>query len=109
MSVQVSDKRGVSMRLIVGLTALTGLIIAAILAGVYFAPVTAPNVVGMSVPDAATTLTDAGIPIDVSGQDGVVTDQSPIAGEQWRRNHDVVLTYTNDSGTHVIGPVNSGN
>lgn len=68
MSVQVSDKRGVSMRLVLGLTVLTGLVIAAIITGVYFAPVTAPNVVGMSVPDAAATLTDARIRIDVAGK-----------------------------------------
>jgi len=103
VSMQVSAKRGVSARLIVTLSLLTAMIIAAIIAGVYFAPVTAPNVVGMSVPEAAAKLANAGIRIEVAAKAGVVTDQSPIAGERWTRGDDFVLTYTNDTGTHVIG------
>lgn len=79
-------------------------ILAAILAGWYFAAgVTAPNVTGLPLDDAAASLHNAGISIDIHGAEGVVTDQHPIGGEQWFRYQDFVLTYTNDSGTHTIG------
>lgn len=63
----------------------------------------APDVVGDSVEDAAATLHDAGIPIDVTGAEGTVVAQHPIAGERWFRYQNFILTYTADSGTHTIG------
>jgi len=79
-------------------------IMAVILAAWYFdTGVTAPNVIGMPVSEASTSLHDAGISIDVKGAEGTVTGQHPIGGEQWFRYEDFELTYTNDSGTHTLG------
>ena len=63
----------------------------------------APDVVGDSVEEAATTLHEAGIPIDVTGAEGTVVNQHPIAGERWFRYQNFILTYTDASGTHTIG------
>ncbi len=63
----------------------------------------APDVVGDSVEEAAVTLHDAGIPIDVTGAEGTVVAQHPIAGERWFRYQNFILTYTDDTGTHTIG------
>ena len=83
-----------------GITVLIG----ALLASWYFAaPVIAPNVVGSSVEDATTSLTEAGINIDIDDAQGTVTDQHPIAGERWFRYQEFILTYTDASGTHTIG------
>ena len=79
-------------------------IAAAIIAAWYFdAGVTAPDVVGLPVDEAAASLHDAGISIDTDGAEGTVTGQHPIGGEQWFRYRDFELTYVNDSGTHTIG------
>ncbi len=63
----------------------------------------APDVVGDSVEEAATTLHEAGIPIDVTGAEGTVVNQHPIAGARWFRYQNFILTYTDASGTHTIG------
>ena len=63
----------------------------------------APDVVGDSVTDAAATLHDSGIAIDIDGAEGTVVSQSPLAGERWFRYQHFILTYTDDSGTHTIG------
>jgi beta-lactam-binding protein with PASTA domain len=63
----------------------------------------APDVVGDSVDQAATSLHEAGISIDVKDAHGTVTAQHPIAGERWFRHQDFILTYTNESGTHTVG------
>ncbi len=63
----------------------------------------APDVVGDSVEDAAATLHEAGIPIDVTGAKGTVVAQHPIAGERWFRYQNFILTYTDDTGTHTVG------
>lgn len=65
----------------------------------------APDVIGDSVDEAAATLHEAGIPIDVNGAEGAVVAQHPLAGERWFRYQNFILTYTDDSGTHTIsGP-----
>ena len=63
----------------------------------------APDVIGDSVEESAATLHEAGIPIDVTGAEGTVVNQHPIAGERWFRYQNFILTYTDDSGTHTIG------
>lgn len=68
----------------------------------------APNVLGQSLDQAATTLHQAGIDIDIGDAEGTVTDQEPIGGERLFRYNDFVLTYTNETGTHVIGGPESG-
>ena len=79
-------------------------IMAVIIAAWYFdAGVTAPDVVGLPLDEAATSLHDAGISIDIDSAEGTVTRQHPIGGEQWFRYQDFELTYINDSGTHTIG------
>ncbi len=69
----------------------------------FFSFEVAPVVTGKSVDDAAAALHDAGISFDAHSAHGTVIDQDPIGGERWFRHQDFVLTYTNDTGTHVIG------
>ena len=63
----------------------------------------APDVIGDSVDDAAATLHEAGIPIDITGAEGTVVSQHPLGGERWFRYQHFILTYTDDSGTHTVG------
>ncbi|MCB2413959.1 PASTA domain-containing protein [Demequina sp. TTPB684] len=63
----------------------------------------APDVVGDPVDQAAESLRDSGISIDIEDAHGTVTAQHPIAGERWFRHQDFILTYTNESGTHTVG------
>ena len=108
MSTKESRERKRELKPAVVLTSLVVLILATILAGWYFtAGVTAPNVIGASVDEAAASLHKAGISIDTHGEQGTVTDQKPIGGEQWFRYQEFVLTYMNDSGTHTIGGPNA--
>lgn len=96
----------------VGISVLAVVVVAVLLALSWFAPVSVPNVVGMTVDEAVATLGDAGIDVDGLDGDGTVTDQSPVAGEQWRRGDDMVLgvvaasygSYVVSSGDPAVSP-----
>ena len=83
----------------VAVVALLAVLIGVIAAGMYFAPVTVPDVVGMTLEDATATLTDAGIDVRDGSAEGTVEEQSPIAGEQWRKGDQMALTFSD--GTTV--------
>ncbi len=92
-----------SIMLTVGVSVLAIVVVAVLLAMSYFAPVSVPNVVGMTVEEAVATLADAGINVEGLDGDGTVTDQSPVAGEQWRRGDDMVLGVVAASyGSYVV-------
>ena len=104
MVTAVSREARVEVKPVLFGAAAIAVIMAVIVAAWYFdAGVTAPDVVGLPLDEAATSLHDAGISIDVENAEGTVTDQHPIGGEQWFRYQDFELTYINDSGTHTIG------
>lgn len=104
MSGESSRASRVEAKPVLFAAAAIAVIMAVILATWYFdAGVTAPDVVGLPLDEAATSLHDAGISIDIDGAEGAVTGQHPIGGEQWFRYQDFELTYINDSGTHTIG------
>ncbi len=55
--------------------------------------VTVPDVEGMNVHKAVMEMNEAGLPIEADGVYGIVTKQSPRAGEPWYRWQDLTLTY----------------
>lgn len=55
--------------------------------------VTVPDVEGMNVHKAVTEMNEAGLPFEADGVYGIVTKQSPPAGDPWYRWQDLTLTY----------------
>lgn len=97
-----TSELGARMKLVVALLIVA--IAASVIALLYYGqPMIVPSVIGLPLETAASVLDEAGIGVDTKGMDGVVVAQDPIAGEQWFRNNDFIITYSNDSGTRTTG------
>ncbi len=74
--------------------ALMAFLVGASVAMALLAPVTMPNVVGLSGDDAVEVLDEAGVDVGELDPAGTVVDQEPDAGEQWHPGDEVTVVCT---------------